>query len=127
MFKIVYAVSDGQGGYLYRHEVMQYGNDMYLMVEGEDIESLYPVLCEVTNYDIERYFPNEMDGLIYDLTRLERSLTDKFKKTHVQEVIGLCQQCRDRNEGQIIFDPFTSRYSPTKEQRAGVANSSSEG
>ena len=122
MFKIVYAVSDGKGSYLYRHEVMQYGNDMYLMVEGEDVENLY-LLCEVTNYDIERYFPDEMDELICDLTRLKTGLTNKSEKIHVQEVIGLCQQCRDRNEGQIIFNPFTGRYSPTEEQRAGVANS----
>ena len=100
-------VGDGKGGILYSQEIRQDGSDLILCRDEEDV---YPILSEITTFDIERYFPDEMSDLIQELSKLKQNMTEESEKSYVDEIVGLCQKCQKRNEGQIAFNPFTSSF-----------------
>ena len=87
-------------------ELRQYDSDLILVRDDE--EDIYPILSEITTFDIERYYPEHMDSLIKELTTLKKTLAKKSQKDYIDEVISLCQRCLDRNEGEIVFNPFTN-------------------
>lgn len=105
MIGIKYLVGDKKGGILHCSEVIKHGNESFLW---QDDEHEYPMLSEVTTFDIETFFPKEMANLIQELLDVKKSLKDESEIHHIEEIISLCKKCRERNEGQIIFNPFTN-------------------
>ena len=106
MLSVRYVIYRDNGDVLYSHEIKMDGGSAIVC---RDEESIYPILSEITTVDIERFYPNEMDSLINELNELKRVLTKEFQLEYVEEIIGLCKKCRNKNEGQIVFDPFVDR------------------
>ena len=105
MISIKYLISDKKGGIAYCSEVIKNGNESFLW---QDDEEKYPMLSEVTTFDIETFFPEEMKELVQELTAVKKTLKDKLEILHIEEIISLCKKCQDKNEGQIVFNPFTN-------------------
>ena len=105
MISIKYLIGDKKDGIKYCSEVIKKGNESFLW---QDDENRYPMLSEVTTFDIETFFPEEMHDLIQELISVRKSLKDKSEIHHIEEIISLCKICQERNEGQITFNPFTN-------------------
>lgn len=105
MISIKYLVSDKKGSITHCSEVIKNGNESFLWQDDED---KYPILSEVTTFDIETFFPEEMNDLIQELINVKKELKDEENVNHINKIIGLCQKCQERNEGQIVFNPFTN-------------------
>ena len=105
MISIKYLISDKKGGIAHCSEVIKNGNESFLW---QDDEQEYPILSEVTTIDIETFFPGDMEDLIQELLKVKKHLNDKSELHHIEEIISLCKICKKRNEGQIVFNPFTN-------------------
>lgn len=66
-------------------------------------------MSEITEVDIERFFSNEMDGLIAELQSVLSTLDSAPQIKHVNEIINICEQCKKLPDSQLIFDPFSER------------------
>jgi len=98
--------SDGKSVTL--SESKLHGNEVLLC---RDDEVNFPILSEVTEVDIERYFPSEMDGLIMELESVCIAITDDdIMKGHILEIVTMCRKCKSTSEGQIVMDPFTEKF-----------------
>lgn len=105
MFSVRYVIYDDDGNIFYSQELKQEGSSAILCRYDE--EDIYPILSEITTFDIERFYSTEMDSLIQELLKLKRTLTKDFEVIYVNEIISLCQKCKERNKGQVVFNPFT--------------------
>lgn len=88
---------------LYYQEIKKYGGDAILCQDDLDV---YPMLSEITTWDIERFLPEHMDNLIFDLKKLKKSLVEKHEVSYIDDLIHMCERCQDNNEGWITVDPF---------------------
>lgn len=105
MISIKYLVGDKKGGIAHCSEIIKNGNESFLWQDNAD---KYPMLSEVTTFDIETFFPEEMDSLIQELISVKKSLQDELEIHHIDEIIILCENCKAENKGQIVFNPFTN-------------------
>lgn len=111
MISIKYLVYTNKTNLLYSQEIKKYGGDSLLCRDEEDI---YPILSEITTFDIERFLPEDMDDLIHDLRKLKQNLNKKNDISYINDIIKLCEKCRDSNDGYIIFNPFVDRLELAK-------------
>jgi hypothetical protein len=89
-------------------EIRLLGNEVLLC---RDDEASFPILNEVTEVDIERYFPSEMDGLIMELESVCSAINDnEVMKEHFLEIIAMCRKCKSSPKAQIVMDPFTEKF-----------------
>ena len=97
-------VADGKAALL--QEIALEGNESLICQEDEE---KFPHLCEITEVDIERFFPHEMESLIKELESLMVLAVIQSEQAHLSEVIDMCIKCSSLKNGQIVFDPFVDR------------------
>lgn len=106
MLNVKYVIYRNNGDILYSQQIKMDGGSAILCRDEEDV---YPILSEITTFDIERFYPNEMKDLINELLKLKRTLTREFELDYVEDIINICQKCQKRNKGEVVFNPFTDK------------------
>jgi hypothetical protein len=102
MINVKWVLYSKSGNVIKSEEIKQKGNEMYLCQDGNE----YQLLNEITEVDIERFFPEQMDDLINELTDVKSSLVNTQEIKHLDEILYLCRKCRNCVGSQIIFNPF---------------------
>ena len=105
MISVKYSIYSDEGLLLYSQEIKKHGSAALFLNKDEEE---YPILSEITAFDIEVFFSEEMNDLIEELNYLKKSLKDKSDIVYLEEIIRLCQKCQDNNVGEIKFNPFTN-------------------
>lgn len=102
MINVKWVLYSKSGNVIKSEGFKQNGNEIYLCQDRNE----YQLLNEITEVDIERFFPEQMDDLINELTNVKSSLVNAQEIKHLDEILYLCQKCRDHIGSQIIFNPF---------------------
>lgn len=103
MIAVKYLLYGENDNLLYSQEIKKYGGDSILC---RDEEEIYPILSEITTFDIETFFPEDINYLVEDLNKLKNNLKVESERNYVDEIIELCEKCLNNNQGHIIFNPF---------------------
>jgi uncharacterized membrane protein YheB (UPF0754 family) len=103
MISLKWVLYSKSGDVLKSEEVKKNGNEMYLCQDKDE----YQLLNEITEVDIERFFPEHMNDLMDELINVKLSLTDEQEINHLDEILRLCSMCRDCIGSQVIFNPFS--------------------
>jgi hypothetical protein len=102
MISVKWVSYSKNGEVLKNEEVKQNGNEVYLCQDRDE----YKLLNEITEVDIERFFPEDMDDLMHELINVKLSLIDEQEINHLDEILRLCNMCKNCVGSQIIFNPF---------------------
>jgi hypothetical protein len=103
MITITWILHTSDGEILQRERISRKGNDLYLCQD----DGKYKLLEEITQVDIERYFPEEMELMISELEDLKLSVNNYQDSEHLDEIIELCRKCKEHPNSQIVFNPFS--------------------
>ncbi len=77
------------------------GNVSYL-VKGEDNPS-FPNLSLVESYDYSDFGPEDVPGLIDELSRVKEEVTDSSDKAHIDDIIHLAERCKATPDTVLVF------------------------
>lgn len=103
MISVKYSICSDEGKLLYSQDIRKHGSAAIFLNNDEDE---YPILSEITAFDIEVFFAEDMNNLIGELIKLQKSLIEESDIEYMDEIIALCRKCQKSNAGEIKFNPF---------------------
>lgn len=83
--------------------ISESSNAEYL-IQGDN--SKYKYLSQLSEIDYDVFSSEDMPGLIRDLLRLSKSLTQPEQLEHVANIVRFAKRCQSTNGVALIFTPW---------------------
>jgi hypothetical protein len=81
--------------------IFKEGNVDYL-VRGEDNPE-FPNLSLVESYDYSDFGPEDVTGIIRELTKVKEEVSDPSDKAHIDDIIHLAERCKTMPDTVLVF------------------------
>ncbi len=81
--------------------IFKEGNVNYL-VKGENNHD-FPNLSQVESYDYSVFAPKRMNGIIEELLRVKKEVSDPADKKHIDDIIHLAERCKNTPDTVLVF------------------------